>query len=270
MKLIPSKQQWNSWSLPSKLTTISAYLGLLSIILTIFIWLLSIMDSSVKTIYDSSKGYEIQVDSAYVKLFIKDTSVLVKEYSNPMKDYKIVYPLITYKNNTYIEGKINKMIKDFFASRKVNLSNINKSAWSGEIICSYDIVYKIHNLLGIRINLYWYGTGAMHGNQEVITYNINLKNGDKFDYQEIFIKKYDNVIKEILIQKLYKFDCYCINKDVDFNYNDSRDFYFEFDGLMIVFPKYEVACGVCGPIEIKLLYSEIKKFVNLNGPLVFL
>ena len=39
MRLIPTKQQWRDWSLPSKLTAISAYFGVLSLLVMIAFYL---------------------------------------------------------------------------------------------------------------------------------------------------------------------------------------------------------------------------------------
>ena len=273
MRLIPTREQWAKWSLPSKLTAIGTLLGLLSIILT----LIPFNKSEEKVannveenkIYVPSINYEIKVDSSLVELSIPDNE-LRKDFPGAMKKYHIKYPIIKYENNTYVEGKINNLIKTFFSHWDVDINNIRLSKWPGEINCNYDIAYKIHNLLGIRFNLFWYSTGAAHGNEEIITYNINLSKGELFDYRDLFESEYVSKIDTMLAQKIRVHDCPCIFNGFKFDNNERRDFYFKYDGIVIVFRKYEVACGVCGPIEIKLLYSEIKEFVKQNGPLEFL
>lgn len=275
MKLFPSTKQWKGWSFPSKLTAVGTYLGVITFIVGITMWIFPSEYFANKTynkesIYDSSKNFEIIIDSVTVNYSKKDTGDILEFHPNAHKQYNIVYPKITYANNTYVEGKINKSIVDFFNSWYVDLNNLNQSKWSGEIDCSYEIAYKIDNLLGIRFNLYWYGTGAAHGNQSVITYNINVKNGKRFNFQDIFSETSAEEIKQILLKRIKDYDCYCIDENVDFEYRNERNFYFDYDGINIVFSKYEVACGVCGPIVIKLLYTEVDKYINPHGPLEFL
>lgn len=47
MFLIPNKSQWEKWSLPSKLTAIGAYVGIIGIIFTLIIYLLQKNDNEV-------------------------------------------------------------------------------------------------------------------------------------------------------------------------------------------------------------------------------
>ncbi|MCG2711966.1 MAG: RsiV family protein [Candidatus Omnitrophica bacterium] len=48
---------------------------------------------------------------------------------------------------------------------------------------------------------------------------------------------------------------------------DDHDFYMENDEFVVVFRKYEIACGAVGPVELRLPSSAIKEFLDPEGPL---
>ena len=50
MRLLPTKRQWKNWSLPSKLTAIGAYAGILALVLTVVLQLLLKGDSTRKVL----------------------------------------------------------------------------------------------------------------------------------------------------------------------------------------------------------------------------
>jgi len=274
MRIISILKQWKNWSRANKLTAFGILIGLISLIITLVVFFdhslfKDEIDSTKKEIYPPSRNYEIEINSQNVKLSIPDNELL-EEFPFAMKNYDITYPEVMFKNNTYVEGKINDLIRKELLLWNINIDSIEKSTWAGEVFITYEIYYKIHNLLGICFTIDWYGTGAAHGNQSIHTYNINLVNGETFKYMDIFDNAKLEIIKQLLIQKLYDHECYCIDDEIKFEDSNDRNFFFEDDGLIIIFHKYEIACGACGPIKIKLFYNEIKELINQNGPLKFL
>ncbi len=226
--------------------------------------------SSIPDFFRKNNSYAVVVTSK--NTYFSNHKELVPDISlSSYMHYEITYPYIAYKDNTFIETKINKLIEETFTEWDINLNNIEKSEWVGEIQGNYKIAYKIKNLLGLRLQIYWYGAGAAHGNVSIVTHNINLKNGEIFEFKDLFRSTAKNDINILIVKKLKTHECFKITgppKEV--NVRDDQEFYLEKDKLVVVFPKYEIACGACGPVEVIIALSELKNFVNPNGPLEFL
>ncbi len=132
----------------------------------------------------------------------------------------------------------------------------------------YEITYRSENLLCIKFTNFIYTDGAAHGNVEIITLNINLFTGEEFEFKDIFRSNGEEEIKNIVKKKLLEHEC----KDAYFDFDsielrNNHNFYLNNDNnLVIIFFKYEIAPGACGPIEIELNMHELKKYLNPNGP----
>lgn len=244
-----------------------AVIGALASILALVIAMIGI--PSIRELVKDEDTY--QIEEIRKKILFKKDSAIAKEINFPMKQsiYDINYPKIIYNDNTYIQEKINKLIRDVYLEWDINITQINKSGWDGEIRSNYSIIYKIKNLLGIRFNVYWYGMGAAHGNGSIIALNINLQNGEIFEFKDLFrewaLESINSLIgKKILLYKK------CNISPQTINVRGNQGFYIEKDRIVIVFDTYEIASGSCGPIEIPLYFHEIKDFINPNGPLAFL
>ena len=179
------------------------------------------------------------------------------------------FPKILYKDNTSIEKKINLHIFRIYLRYGINIKdktilNENLSQFNAD----YEITYKSENLLCIKFTNFIYSDGAAHGNVEMITLNINLFTGEEFEFKDIFRSKGEEEIKNIVKLKLLKHEC----KDAYFDFNsielrNNHNFYLNNDNnLVILFFKYEIAPGACGPIEIEINMNELKKYLNPNGP----
>ncbi len=266
MKLIPTKKQWKNWSLPSKLTTIGALAGILSLMTSLF------PQSNIK----DNNVFDIQIDTQSVEYSnLREVEPdrmnrMTPVYDFEFKSYDIEFPKIVFESNTIVERKINKLIYNEFKNWGVDLNNIIESNRPGEFNTEYTIVYRYRNLLGIRFFIYWNTIGAAHPNHALKTFNINLENGEIFEYKDIFRSWETENINSLLIKKLKNHECDCIDEDLEFDDEGNRNFYFENKKIIVVFGKYEVACGVCGPIEVALDFKEIRDFVNPNGPLMYL
>lgn len=268
MKLFPTKRQWLQWSLPSKLTAVGTYVGIASFLAAIlFVTVFSPRRGSLARSIDDQYAVEVEtLEVAYSAV----NSELSEVWPGATNSYEIQYPRIIYANDTFVESKINKMIADEFLRWNINLEHIEDSTWSGEFICSYDVVYKVRNLIGLRFDIYWYGTGAAHGNQTVESHNINLENGEVFEFKDLFRSWSKDSIHDLVREKLMDHECDCVWLDYEFEIGDDRYFYLDSSSLIVVFYKYEVACGACGAVEVALPFDEIAEFVNPNGPLSFM
>ena len=181
----------------------------------------------------------------------------------------ISYPYIKYPDNTYIQNKINKLIKKTFKDGwDVDLTNIDKTDWYGEVHASHELKYKIQNLLGITLEIYAYSTGAAHGNKTIIPLNINLKNGEFFEFKDIFRSWAFESVNSLVKKRLKDHPSYeFIFERIDVTVRNDQSFYLQKESFYIVFDKYEIAAGAAGPIELELPIKDIKEFINPNGPL---
>lgn len=181
----------------------------------------------------------------------------------------IEYPTIIYDDNTRIEKKINNLIEIMYTFYDVDIKNrkiIGEDL--GSFTSFYDRTFQAENILSIRFMNDVYSVDAAHSNLEIITLNINLFNGEEFEFKDIFrsagYKDIENVLKKKLSEHEHNdaFNLESIHLRVNQNfYIDSNN------NLFITFFKYEIAPGVCGPIEIEIPFPEYKEFINPNGPL---
>ncbi len=247
---------------------IIAIIGILSSIIGIITFFTG--RSSIQDFFKRKDSYSIKTISKNTYFSPNNEAASKSDFSTYIH-YDITYPAIKYPDNTFVENKINELIKTTYTEWDISLDDIKKSGWLGEVQGNYKIAYKIENLLGLRIKVYWYGSGAAHGNVSIITHNINLKNGEIFEFKDLFRSSGKYNINNLIVQKLKKHECFKrVPSPKEINVRDDQEFYLEKDKLVIVFPKYEIACGACGPVEAIVRVSEIKNFINPNGPLGFL
>jgi hypothetical protein len=171
-----------------------------------------------------------------------------------------------------IENKINNLINNIYLRHHIDIKRKKVFKESiGEFNSSFEQSYKIKNIFGIKFTNFMYYKGAAHGNGEIVSLNINLNNGEEFEFKDIFRGKYKEIIINLVKDKLKQHEC----KDSYFDFDniqlrDTQEFYISNNKLIIIFFKYEIAPGCCGAIEISLNLDEVIMYVNPNGPLYFL
>lgn len=237
-----------------------------------YIWFKN--DNSGESIFAFFSGLLIPF-LLYLKNKKNDTfniAINEKSFINKKFNVKISFPKVIYSDNTLIENKINSLIESIFLRHHIDIKNKKiLDDTIGEFESSFEKTYKIKNILGFKFTNFMYYNGAAHGNVEIVSLNINLYNGEEFEFKDIFRGKYQNNILNMVKDKLKKHRC----KDSYFDFdsiqlNSTQEFYISEDNLVIVFFKYEIAPGACGPIEIRLKLDKISPYINPNGPLFFL
>jgi hypothetical protein len=184
----------------------------------------------------------------------------------------IVFPKVKYEDNTLIENKINNLINDIYLRHGIDIKRKKVLEDSiGEFNSSFEQSYKIKNIFGIKFINWMYYDGAARGNGEIVSLNINLNNGEEFEFKDIFRGRYNDIIINLVKDKLKEHDC----KDSYFDFDniqlkDTQEFYISDNKLIIIFFKYEITPGCCGSIEISLDFNEVIMYINPNGPLYFL
>lgn len=194
-------------------------------------------------------------------LINKDENEEINSY-----DVEIEYPYIEYEENTPIQKKLNLIIEKIYFKYDIDIKN--KKILSSDLIyftSCYDITFRCENILSIRIINDIFSGGA-HGEQQIITLNINLLNGEEFEFKDIFRSSGYEKVNKILENKLqtHEWKEFLHNEPIILRAN--QNFYInEKTNLVITFYKYELAPGNCGPIEIEVNLNDFKKFINPNG-----
>lgn len=199
-------------------------------------------------------------------------SITENQFISKDNKINITFPKVAYKDNSLIENKINKQITNIYMRHHIDIKKKKYPVDEiGEFKSTFHQSYQIKNILGIKFTNYMYYAGAAHGNSEIVSLNINLQNGEEFEFKDVFRGKYIQHITDLVKEQLKQHRCYDSLFDLDsIRLKNTQEFYISENSLIIVFFKYEIAPGCYGPIEIELDLKKITKFINPNGPLFFL
>lgn len=288
LSLIPSKKQYKNWSLPSKYTTLAFFLALFMVPFTLIPLFLGddseeqrkqiqqTVEQTAKETQDQLKKYfpkekylnNYMIDIKNKKIFYQTTVDLLPDIKRDVI-LDIEYPEIIYPEDTHIQDKVNEFIKEKFNDRLgVNLSaGTDKSNWVGHVRSKYKIKYQIKNLLGITIEAYFYGLGAGTAHNMLIPLNINLANGDYFEFKDIFRSKGIVHVNLLIKERLRRHPSYDMIFDIDnISIRDDQGFFLRDGVIFIVFDKYEIAAGAASVIEVGISIEDLREYINPNGP----
>lgn len=211
---------------------------------------------------------------------VKVSERITSKYVNNSK-CTIKYPHIDGLSDKANEPKINSKLK------RIALDFIDKYKGFSELYVKYKIRYNEYNLLGIRYDVMLENKGAAHPLYQSIGVNVNLLNGELFEFKDLFRSGFKNKINALVIASLKRNKMYfpckkTINKKINqavskilnidmavcFNsVKDDSEFYVTDVSVVVVFPQYSIAPGANGVIEVVLKFDLISNLVNLNGPL---
>ena len=98
--MLPSKQQWKRWSLPSKLTAVGAYVGILALALSVLFFVISPQDRGRITTQSSSLGTDKSVEriektSDHLGEVLKVADGLIKSYARQSLDEEQINTLVS-------------------------------------------------------------------------------------------------------------------------------------------------------------------------------
>jgi hypothetical protein len=182
-------------------------------------------------------------------------------------DIDITYPVIEYKENTPIENKLNKLIQRIYFKYDVDIKKKKILSDDLEYFSSfYDETFRSENILSIRFNNDAFSGGA-HGEIQIITLNINLFNGEEFEFKDIFRSFAYREINKIVEKELEDHEWKEFFHDQPLMLRANQNFYINHENnLVVTFFKYELAPGNCGPIEVEISLDKFKEYINPNGP----
>lgn len=189
-------------------------------------------------------------------------------------ELNIDYPNINI-NNKVIENKVNKdikfkidsiknkFIKDIASSFKDN--TISKDSESGLTI-NTKVVNHDKSTLSLRLDVSSYYAGSAHPNNEIVTLNYDLNNGNQIYLKDLFKNKtgYMKLLSDYTYKSLAKnsIDLEWLKlgtspKDENFDtFNLTKEY------IIIYFQNYQVASYAEGPKEIKIPKTSMKSILK--------
>lgn len=165
-----------------------------------------------------------------------------------------------------------------------------------EVRITYKIGLKEFNLIGINYNIFIWNDGAAHPQTTTNAITINLETGHELKLKNILRTGYRRRINELVRENLIRQDQYfpCENKktsdskeqraevaihgilkeilrhssDTCFSsVTDDSQYYLTDTSLVLVFPKYSIAPGASGDLEVPITFKEIQNLLSPDSPL---
>ncbi|WP_418186015.1 RsiV family protein [Aliarcobacter vitoriensis] len=258
-KILPTKKQFNKWSLPSKYSALSFYFYIIS--------LMYLIPTSLFWSYEKLEEYSLN----YLKIKeIKHTfnfndetiknEITNDEIKRKYNKFNIVYPQIdSFIINNYIHD-INQEIKDNI----LDAYQENLFEYTGE----YEIGVVTPHLLSLKWYQYTYYYSAINGNASVFAFNIVPNKKQSLEFFDIFDARLDALknVKEMIKNK-HMSENGCDFFDRFESTNFVPRFFIKNDGIEFIFSEYEVSPGVCGSMSVFLEHHRLENNYRQDGPL---
>lgn len=211
----------------------------------------------------------------------------------PGHDISIEYPKIMSEKNIKVASQLSML----FAGRTIStLINSYQKPWDqspefhedkGAFTStngrwdSFDIVHATEKIFSLKYKVSWYGAGAAHPNSHFETYNYLLENriyplklSDFFTDMRAAMKIInkcciDQLSKEYFNRTGEKPDAEQLNwfeKGSGADENNYSAFNIQADGLMFIFPPYQVAAYALGSWHVAVSYYELLDLLRPDGP----
>jgi hypothetical protein len=208
-------------------------------------------------------------------------------------EIKIIFPRISYPENTLVENKINESILSFFSQSVTGESDeANFESIMDEFIQDYElfkeefpgtpqswIVERIgdvklnrENILALDFTEYAF-TGGAHPNTFVSFKNFDLSTGEEILLDDIIKHEKQEELRNVAEKEFRQLKELSPDADLGkagfwfeenkFSLNDN--FLITERGLLFYYNSYEITAYAFGPTELLLPYSLIKNFINENS-----
>lgn len=249
MYLIPKKDQWKRWSLPSKLTAIGAYLAIVPVALSV----LSVAGNAAYDYVDNH--YSVVEKQLSEEVFRKHTG---KGLQDSGLHIEVSYPEITsIFDNPAFEQANTEIMESIISNLKPNLI---------DLLRKYSISLQNNRVLSITFESYSYYQGAFNGDGSYGSINIDLKNDTFIEFFDVFdVRK--QPVKEVKVILKSHIEDGCIMKD---KWNDDRyipRFSLTDKGVLFLFSEYEATIGACGHSTVEVPYRELGMYIRKDGPI---
>ena len=202
----------------------------------------------------------------------RNTAGIERSTANKLLDFKYTEPAWLTEHPS-IKAEVDKIIEEEI----IALSKEARALFE-EIPSSVLLPYQLHieelklfkpadrDITSVRIKAYTY-TGGAHGGRHFTSWNWSRKQKKFLSLEKVLTSEQFEKLKEKARQKLFerekqkdsydKFRQQHINRGTE-NIEDFEIWNFHKNGIIIVFPEYQVASYAAGPIEIFIELKNLK------------
>lgn len=253
MKLLPTKKQWNKWSLPSKLTAISAYLAFGTVIISSMGMVLTKGEEFLSKKY-SIESIKVDLEKLGPQLSIDAESAEFKS--------SVTYPQFSAVIDKDVFRRANAEILD-------SVNSYLTSNTQG-IRYDYEVATKNSRIASLYLNIWYMDKRRWNQDGYYGSINIDIKNRTYIEFYDLFdVRKGSlDAIKDILRYKLCDDP---IESDVFRERFISNSYIPKFaigeNEIIFLFSEYEVTPGVCGHLQVKVPISTLSDYLRKDGVL---
>jgi hypothetical protein len=193
-----------------------------------------------------------------------------------------------------ISGKISHDVLDRINHFLMRLAKTEYERYASldEVRISYEVGLKDFNLLGIDFEIFVSGDRAIHPITSTSATTLDLETGSAFLLSDFFRPGYAGVLNDLVRSKLVDRGQYYPCKEQETNgveetmvsntlenitghpanacfksISNESQYYLTDTSLVLVFPKYSIAPGVDGDMEIPFHFKELQSILKSDGPL---
>ncbi|SHO44747.1 WG repeat-containing protein [Anaerocolumna xylanovorans] len=213
--------------------------------------------------YETTDGKVIYQTTNDVKL--TDSLTLKAEKFKPNKYAVIYYPVLSGLSDSSTAKAINENLYKIFIDKRKDLKkedNLSvEDSFDGKVI---------NNILLVNRLGYDYSFGAAHGMPIDDYYPIDLKTGETYKLQDLFLENsnYVEILSKIIAAKIKeesKKGQSIYFQDAFTSIQPDQYFHLDADNLYIYFSPYDIAPYAAGFPEFKISFNSISNIINKEG-----
>lgn len=200
--------------------------------------------------------------------------------------HEVHFPQVSGKLSHDVLERINHFLRRSAETEYERYANID------EVKISYRIGLKEFNLLGINFEIFVSGDKAIHPITSTSATTLDLETGSALSLKDFFRPDYISELNELIRSELVsREEYYPCEKQNGYgaednavslalenitghpagacfkSISDESQYYLTDTSLVLVFPKYSIAPGVDGDIEMPIHFNKISNILKSNGPL---
>lgn len=190
----------------------------------------------------------------------------------PNFNYLIYYPIVDGIENILVRRAINTRLK-LMSLFNPNTDEKKSITISADQILDYNyygdfsILYYKNNIICFDILGYYYPFGAAHGLPYRKTPLVNLRTGQIYKLEDLFVKgsNWENIINGIIKEMISTDKQYEVLFTNSFEgIKSNQSFYLQDENLVIYYPPYEIAPYAAGFVTFKIPIEKIKDIYKLE------
>ncbi len=172
------------------------------------------------------------------------------------------YPVVSGHPDLAVQAKINALISDMALLEEPGCANASNLA---------EVRFNRANLLSIQMISTLYMHGAFIAGMGNIGLNINVSNGEYYEFKDLFRANFEETLTSI-INQFGTVNGQRVNDVLLIDFSSERDFedqnfYVGETSLFLLFAAGEISSRALGPLEIQVPHSRLSEILNPNGPL---